>query len=62
MHCNNRNKKKVSSKREERKTMKTMKKEINEIKTLEYQIRRYQAMGNGVMCQALQVRLNQLRG
>ncbi len=55
-------KKKTSSKREENKTMKIMKKEMNEIKTLEYQIKRYQAMGNGVMCQALQVRLNQLRG
>lgn len=37
-----------------------MKKERNEIKRLKYQIERYQAMGNGAMCQTLQSRLNQL--
>lgn len=37
-----------------------MKKERNEIKKLKYQIERYQAMGNGAMCQTLQSRLNQL--
>ena len=32
----------------------------NEILKLQYQIRRYQAMGNGVMCQALNSRLHKL--
>ena len=32
----------------------------NEILTLQYQIRRYQSMGNGIMCQALNNKLQKL--
>ena len=32
----------------------------NEILTLQYQIRRYQSMGNGIMCQALNNKLHKL--
>ena len=32
----------------------------NEILKLQYQIRRYQVMGNGVMCQALNSKLHKL--
>ncbi len=32
----------------------------NEILTLQYQIRRYHAMGNGIMCQALNNKLQKL--
>ena len=32
----------------------------NEILTLQYQIKRYQAMGNGIMCQALNNKLQKL--
>ncbi len=51
-----------SSKREGHKRKRIMKKEMNEIKKLKYQIERYQAMGNGAMCQTLQNRLYQLIG
>ena len=43
----------------EHKTMTIMR---NEILTLQYQIRRYQAMGNGVMCQTLNSKLQKLLG
>ena len=33
----------------------------NEILTLQYQIRRYQSMGNGTMCQALNNKLQKLQ-
>ena len=32
----------------------------NEILNLQYQIKRYQAMGNGIMCQALNHKLHKL--
>ena len=32
----------------------------NEILNLQYQIRRYQSMGNGIMCQALNNKLQKL--
>ncbi len=51
-----------SSKREGHKRKRIMKKEMNEIKKLKYQIERYQARGNGAMCQTLQNRLYQLIG
>lgn len=35
--------------------MKIMKKNANEIMMLQYRIKRYQAMGNGIMCQLLMV-------
>lgn len=37
-----------------------MKKNENEIFMLQYRIKRYQAMGNGTMCQALNVKLQKL--
>ena len=37
-----------------------MKKNANEIFMLQYRIKRYQAMGNGTMCQALNGKLQKL--
>ncbi|HJA86765.1 MAG TPA: hypothetical protein H9950_11380 [Candidatus Bacteroides avicola] len=37
-----------------------MKKNVNEILKLQYQIKRYQAMRNGVMCQTLNGKLQKL--
>ena len=37
-----------------------MKKNANEIFMLKYQIKRYQAMGNGTMCQTLNGKLQKL--
>lgn len=37
-----------------------MKKNVNEISMLQYSIKRYQAMRNGIMCQALKTRLEKL--
>ncbi len=37
-----------------------MKKNANEIFMLQYRIKRYQAMGNGAMCQALNGKLQKL--
>ena len=37
-----------------------MKKNANEIFMLQYQIKRYQAMGNGTMCQTLNGKLQKL--
>ncbi|MDY3266103.1 MAG: hypothetical protein SOX26_00920 [Phocaeicola sp.] len=37
-----------------------MKKDAKEILKLQYQIKRYHAMGNGVMCQALNNKLYKL--
>ncbi|MGL5262233.1 MAG: hypothetical protein ACRC9P_07615 [Bacteroides sp.] len=37
-----------------------MKKNENEILMLQYRIKRYQAMGNGVMCQKLNSKLHKL--
>ena len=37
-----------------------MEKRTNEISMLQYQIRRYQATGNGTMCQALNAKLQKL--
>lgn len=37
-----------------------MKKMSNEIMMLQYRIKRYQAMGNGVMCQVLNGKLQKL--
>ena len=42
------------------KTKKIMKKSSNEIFMLQYRIKRYQAMGNGAMCQTLNGRLQKL--
>ena len=40
--------------------MKIMKKELNEIALLQYQIKRYQANGNGAICQQLNAKLQKL--
>jgi hypothetical protein len=40
--------------------MTIMKKNVNEIMMLQYRIKRYQAMGNGPMCQALNGKLQKL--
>jgi len=37
-----------------------MKQNVNEISMLEYRIKRYQTMRNGIMCQALKTRLEKL--
>jgi hypothetical protein len=39
-----------------------MKKNVNEIAMLQYQIKRYQAMGNGAKCQTLVGKLQKLKG
>lgn len=39
-----------------------MKKNANEILMLQYRIKRYQAMGNGTMCQILNGKLQKLLG
>lgn len=50
-----------SSKREGQQKMKVMKKNENEkIAMLQYRIKRYHAMGNGAMCQALNGKLQKL--
>ena len=40
--------------------MQIMKKRIDEITTLQYQIKRYQAAGKGAMCQSLNAKLHNL--
>jgi len=40
--------------------MKIMKMNANEIMMLQYRIKRYQAMGNGIMCQLLNGKLQKL--
>ncbi len=47
-------------KRGKQKKKKIMKKNANEIFMLQYRIKRYQAMGNGAMCQTLNGRLQKL--
>ena len=47
-------------KRRRQKKKKIMKKSSNEIFMLQYRIKRYQAMGNGAMCQTLNGRLQKL--
>jgi hypothetical protein len=42
------------------KTKKIMEKKVNEIKMLQYQIKRYYAMGNGTKCQVLTGKLQKL--
>ncbi|MBQ9498868.1 MAG: hypothetical protein Q4D30_06950 [Bacteroidales bacterium] len=37
-----------------------MKQNVNEITMLQYSIKRYQAMRNGIMCQTLKTRLEKL--
>ncbi len=37
-----------------------MRKNVNEIMMLQYRIKRYQAMGNGAMCQVLNGKLQKL--
>ena len=49
-------------KRGKHKKTRIMKKNANEIFMLQYRIKRYQAMGNGTMCQALNGRLQKLLG
>lgn len=44
----------------QKKKKKIMKKSSNEIFMLQYRIKRYQAMGNGAMCQTLNGRLQKL--
>ena len=44
--------------KQEKKTI--MKKNANEIFMLQYRIKRYQAMGNGTMCQTLNGKLQKL--
>lgn len=50
----------LSEWRKAKKERKVMKKTNNEILMLQYQIKRYQAMGNGTMCQALHTKLQKL--
>ena len=47
-------------KRGKQKKMRIMKKNANEIFMLQYRIKRYQAMGNGTMCQTLNGKLQKL--
>lgn len=47
---------KVESTKNER----TMKQNVNEISMLQYRIKRYQTMRNGIMCQVLKTRLEKL--
>lgn len=47
-------------KRGRHKKKKIMKKNENEILMLQYRIKRYQAMGNGTMCQTLNGKLQKL--
>ena len=47
-------------KRGKQKKKTIMKKNANEIFMLQYRIKRYQAMGNGTMCQALNGKLQKL--
>ena len=47
-------------KRGKRKKKTIMKKNENEIFMLQYRIKRYQAMGNGTMCQTLNGKLQKL--
>ena len=47
-------------KRGKQKKKTIMKKNENEIFMLQYQIKRYQAMGNGTMCQTLNGKLQKL--
>ena len=47
-------------KRGKQKKKTTMKKNANEIFMLQYRIKRYQAMGNGTMCQTLNGKLQKL--
>ena len=47
-------------KRGEQKKKTIMKKNENEIFMLQYRIKRYQAMGNGTMCQTLNGKLQKL--
>ncbi len=47
-------------KRGRHKKMTIMKKNVNEVIMLQYRIKRYQAMGNGAMCQALNGKLQKL--
>ena len=47
-------------KRGRQKKNKIMKKSSNEIFMLQYRIKRYQAMGNGAMCQTLNGKLQKL--
>lgn len=47
-------------KRGRHKKKKIMKKSSNEILMLQYRIKRYQAMGNGTMCQTLNGKLQKL--
>lgn len=54
-----RSKKPLSETRKAQK-MTIMKKNANEILMLQYQIKRYQAMGNGTMCQTLNGKLQKL--
>ena len=42
------------------KNERTMKQIVNEISMLQYRIKRYQTMRNGIMCQALKTRLEKL--
>lgn len=49
----------LSERRKAQKT-KIMRKNENEIFMLQYRIQRYQAMGNGAMCQALNGKLKKL--
>lgn len=47
-------------KRGRHKTKMIMRKNVNEIMMLQYRIKRYQAMGNGAMCQVLNGKLQKL--
>ena len=47
-------------KRGKQKKKTIMKKNANEIMMLQYRIKRYQAMGNGAMCQTLNGKLQKL--
>jgi len=50
----------ASQTRRSTKQERTMKQNVNEISMLEYRIKRYQTMRNGIMCQALKTRLEKL--
>ncbi|KAA6345257.1 hypothetical protein EZS27_007148 [termite gut metagenome] len=58
--CNVKKENKPALQNVKSKTKKIMEKKVNEIKMLQYQIKRYYAMGNGTKCQVLTGKLQKL--
>lgn len=60
LQCERKRSKNPLSETRKAQKMTIMKKNANEILMLQYQIKRYQAMGNGTMCQTLNGKLQKL--